>query len=532
MVAKVRKPPAPSDADDTLQLGVDVEGDDDATMDLMGMTSPLRAAGGHNIDESLTIGGAGGDDTLNDDTINRSLEESGDGDDTALATPRLASTQNFSATSTASPATPSQHPDGLPPSSSETPASMLDHGGTTPLTTALTEASSSVTNRQPDSSGAPESAGHKEAAGWFLNRAQRLSNGPMSPLKSKPDALGWVEDITEGRADASVFKKLARLSIQFRVSALPDNGALKQDAGSELQRGPRPSAGAQGLTGLRQMQDEDEGFDEDTLSRQTEAWRDGNLFITLWRAMENFISAPGPKGPTAGAAGRSSQDLEMAALSLLYKLVDNQYPLFLSYSLESDLLDLILRIRHTKTWPGIGSACDSLVDVWAHRTVPALGLNSLLSTLQASLDTLTPGESSAESRAKLQALGLLALSKLLSRLPPEVIEDELPKARDLVWNAFNDEEVVLLRQAAVEVMRCAYRRMLEGRGAAAGGAAGDREGGEAAAVEGGAGASGDESSAAARGNGGAKSEEARIFEICGPLRQAQKDLLMYYFAKA
>lgn len=125
-----------------------------------------------------------------------------------------------------------------------------------------------------------------------------------------------------------------------------------------------------------------------------------------------------------------SEELRTAALVLLHRLVDNQFALFVSSGKEMDLLTLVFSLRREKA-KSLSNGCEAIVDTWSQRTDPILGLGTITSAMKNALVKAAMAESPDE-RIRVHTLGLKGLGKLLTRLPAEVVEDELPRAKELV----------------------------------------------------------------------------------------------------
>jgi hypothetical protein len=520
------------DPDDTIQLGkydADATLDGDATVDLMGMSSsPLKramAAGG--VDDSLSFAfaglgkqstnGPGGDEDVEEE------EEAYNGDETNQSTPRI--TRQV------------KEDERTPALPSEAPVS------TSPLP-------------EPEAKAPPQRApppvSPAEGKSYLASSASRLTSQiqtTLSPMKNSPDALQWVEEVRTGRATSATFSNLANMSRSYPVQTREDTVADEQ----LLQSGQ----GAYGSdeAAKRKMQEEEGAGDGDSLQQQqADAWRESKLFCKLWEALERSLlasfAAPASVGESVPPPPQA-EDAPMAGLSLFYKLVENQYPLFLSYGLEVDLLSLIFKIRASIGSGSAGgsgsrrgatppskviSGCEALVDSWAARTLPALGLSSLLSSMGPAPSPIDPGTDgvtapagpaagadSAASNSKILLLSLRALSRLLLRLPPEMVLEEVPRARFWILRALNDEHVTALRQAAVDVISCAQVRIEQGRGDE------EEEGSGSASTSG---AAGQENGGSANGSGrGGADGVEELFTAVGPLKQAQKDLLLYFIGQ-
>ncbi|PWN25778.1 hypothetical protein BDZ90DRAFT_281172 [Jaminaea rosea] len=359
-------------------------------------------------------------------------------------------------------------------------------------------AAASATAATVTSPKTPSTNAASKGQGWFLNRAARLSlsdeGRAASPLKSKPDSLAWVEEVKQRRADVKTFRQLAKLSSNFKVvaaeSAGQGDGESEGKGGLGMSLGSRAGIGRAG--GKERLQDEvndsqdDDGSDSNGLSalekQQTEAWREGHLFELLFSACETWFTSP-----------PSNESSNAAAQVLLHRLVENQFPLFPALGLEGRLVKIGLFELGGPGGPSSANtaAAKAVLEAWATRTVPAVGLGLLRSEGQAAF------EDGGQGNARLLILN--TLTHLYSRLPSSVIlEDELPRASSWVMSALNDRGNVALRQESVKVLV-----------------------------------------AAVRGDGGVKGEEGeevvgeklqKALGECG-LKRDQLDLVLYYVAK-
>lgn len=374
-----------------------------------------------------------------------------------------------------------------------------------------------------------------EGKGWFHDRMSRLEDGILdSPLKSKPDAVSWVEAIRSRQADVRTFKQLAKLSAAFKVSAIQSksNGYKNREPPSDdaplLRRGPAASKSLrEGKQGLQGEVDDDTDYaseDERTFGSQQggvgsladisqsqiEAWRQGQLFERLFEALEVFFaSREFPSGDQGAAASRSGDCTgeATAALILLHKIVENQFPLLPAMGMEGRLLHLVVStigsrfiVRGARQRLELG--CTSILQAWSSRTEPASGLASLRAELAANFpDSQDPLELVNESGCSRRGLMFGALCSLFTRLPTAVvIEDELPRVKEWILQAINNQIHVQQRQAAIAVLVSACHELAS------------------------------DQSAADLGNAHAEQLLTTALGV-GALRREQMDLVLYYLAK-
>ncbi|KAK0540797.1 suppressor of tub2 mutation [Tilletia horrida] len=326
-------------------------------------------------------------------------------------------------------------------------------------------------------------SGQSAAVSSFLRRASRLEQG--SPIKSKPEAAEWVAAIRDGTADLRTYKRLLKLTIDFRInSAAGSGGELVpgRDGGSRFGSG----SGA-GALGLERMGDAE--FDEEEAGMR--AWEEGNLFEDLFIAICGSLQAPA-----------KIEELRTACFALLHRLVENQFPLFTSTGRELDLLALLFQLRKDgRKGKQTLDASEAILISWSSRTDPMLGLAAVVNNLKATADEIgaggpngngngngaeQPTPTGDESTLRTLVMGLRVLGRLLLRLPGEVIEEELSRATHVLRMTLTHSNVEL-RRTAIETLVAANRQI---------------------------------------------NNAETLFKLVGPLPTSQQDLLMYYFHKA
>ncbi|CAD6911776.1 unnamed protein product [Tilletia controversa] len=334
-------------------------------------------------------------------------------------------------------------------------------------------------------------SGEQAAIKSFLRRASRLEQG--SPIKYKPEAIQWVAAIRDGTADLRTYKRLLKLTIEFRIGGGDGGGELVpgRDAGTRL------SGYGSGALGLERMGDAELEEEEAGLR----AWEEGNLFDELFVAICASLQAPA-----------QNKDLRNACFALLHRLVENQFPLFTSTGRELDLLALLFQLRKE----GVEgketlAACEAIIISWSARTDAMLGLGAVINNLKMAADSVgwggdklppsTNGNGNGadagaqgpvvsgedENTLRTLVMGLKVLERLLSRLPGEVIEEELSRATAFLSMTLHPQGDHKLRRAAMETLVAANKQI---------------------------------------------NNAGTVFKLVGPLAPSQQDLLMYYFHKA
>jgi hypothetical protein len=352
-------------------------------------------------------------------------------------------------------------------------------------------------------------------ASWFNKRAARLENGgaepsaSSSPIKARPEAAEWVAALASGQADLRIFRRLAKLSADFPVPL----ASSSTEAAEELTPGLYTTR-LEAREAKEALRAEEEAGKE----RAIGAWLEGGLFDQLWDALLRQLEAEGRVSRDRSqvhACSRAadphvlrlfapqSEELHAAALVVLQRLISHQHALLAATNREAALLALLLQLRRRRRERATQSACEALVDAWTARTEPILGLGTLMAALDVALGkrrapaaaaaaAATNGNGSAPSaaeeaaRVRVYTLGLRSLGRLLLRLPPELVEEELPRAKLLITAAFG-APAVELRLAATQVIVAAHARM---------------------------------------------HDTPTLFRILAPLEESQRDLLTYYISKS
>ncbi|KAJ9474923.1 Protein STU1 [Pseudozyma hubeiensis] len=394
-----QQPRFPAHEDDTVQLSAP-----DASIDLMGMnfSSPFK------IPASATSRSAKTQSVLVErQNALESLQ--------ASSTPQKRTVSTSSASSNSSTPGSAVRRSGLPRPVSTMYSSTGVQGSGVGLR--------STSSRTMVSTPTKASSG----AGVLENRAKRLESQQMSPVKARPEVWDWVQSLAGGKADVKVFRRLARLSSEFRVDA----AATSEGDGDETVLRP--------------------GIPQNGAEKGVEMWMDGGLFTAIWDGLKGYLHVDG------GVSG----ELQLSAQVVLLRMVENQSPLFTSTNREGELLQLVLTSISTLSTsiPGGGSSSvvarkaaiqgfESILSTWSSLTDPVLGFDSLLSS--------TTTFSSSASTTLIKS----GFTPLLVRLPSElVLEDFLPRLQPLLNSALNSTAAEV-RLGAVTMLKKLNDRMV------------------------------------------------------------------------
>lgn len=419
-----------ADEDDTVQLSAL----EDASMDLMGMnfSSPFKipasASGRGGKTQSVLVERQNALDVLQS---------------TPQAKARSVSTSSASSSSSTTPGSAVRR-SGLPRPVSMMPSASPTANGTMPFPRSKSSrVLSSTPSRPPPTNGGSA----------LENRARRLdaqpSASPLSPAKAKPEVWTWIQALSNGTADVRTFRRLARLSAEFKVATVPP-GHDQEEQGDETVLQPGPFSGASAGR---------EGF-------QNEAWLDGGLFTALMDGLKRYL---------VGECG----EMQTSAQVVVLRMVENQYPLFTATDKEAELLEIVLAsistLSSTSTPPaaaagGSGGSSsivarkaavqgfETLLSSWAARCDPVLGFDALL--------THSHSPSLAPSTAVTTALLRSGFTPLLLRLPTElVVEDFLPRISSLLTSSLTAPAAEVRLTATTMLTRLNHKMAQEEAGA-------------------------------------------------------------------
>ncbi|GAK66531.1 uncharacterized protein PAN0_013c4753 [Moesziomyces antarcticus] len=407
--------------DETLQLAAP----EDASMDLMGMNfaSPFKVGSGRAAKTRSVLVGRGAGDA--GDSFEQTPQAVRTRAQPTKTPTRTVSSGSSNSTGSGTPASAVRR-SGLP-----RPVSMIHSpasAGLQPMPRSTSQSGLATASRAPTSGGM--------AAGTVLeNRAKRLEAGMASPAKARPEVWTWIETLKSGTADLRTFRRLAKLSADFRVAARSAG-----DGGDEAEEGDETvlTAGPIANASNRVTPSDEDGRSSgkpasgsDAFASDTAAWEEGGLFVALLEGVQRYV-------PTQASETRTNADVELSALAVLNRLVENQYPVLCSTATERSLLDTLLGALDSLCGASISrssavvahktilTAWESVLSTWALRCDAVLGF-----------DLLLPHALDAAIVPVLRS----GYTPLLLRLPSQlVLEDFLPRLRGVIVQALRGDK--------------------------------------------------------------------------------------------
>ncbi|MBW0483597.1 hypothetical protein O181_023312 [Austropuccinia psidii MF-1] len=174
-----------------------------------------------------------------------------------------------------------------------------------------------------------------------------------------------------------------------------------------------------------------------------EFWNENNLLERLFDALKDNLLKTGIPDEVKGAQ-----------LVLLRGLILHESGLIAGK--ETELWELLLRVAATGV-PNLIIAVEALGSLWAETSDPVYGLSCLRSCVEVvSQDNKNQEASSLandSSRSEnWMGLAMNCLGRFFSRLPIEIVEEELPKASELIKKALNHQEAKIRMSAVMSLV--------------------------------------------------------------------------------
>ncbi|KZT33731.1 hypothetical protein SISSUDRAFT_992747, partial [Sistotremastrum suecicum HHB10207 ss-3] len=301
--------------------------------------------------------------------------------------------------------------------------------------------------------------------------AQKFENSPVSGKKAvdmfatreKYHQTGWW-----------LKKKTSALPLDSSSHDLQQQIAELQNCISTLE---------QGIAGIRELKklivlcrshskaaSVDSGLPSPPDTIASGLWEDGKSFDRLIASLVHYLDPQ-----------KSELELQYA-LILLWEMVEAQ-PAYLDGH-EMELFEALFVVRYHKSHT-ILEATEAIYTEISQRTDPVYGLTTTSACLRQFHIRPPPATASPDQKIKSHAFGLRALSLFAVRLPPEVLEEELPRVKDIILEALVDKNSAVRSGVADFLVAC--QKVLR--------------------------------------------DEVRLFGIIGQLTDGQKNFLTYLFEK-
>ncbi|KAF8592524.1 hypothetical protein K439DRAFT_1400409 [Ramaria rubella] len=274
----------------------------------------------------------------------------------------------------------------------------------------------------------------KHQTGWWMKRMSIIKqNRPFSPDFSQrvQELEIYTAALDKGTADLSILRNLIVLCHRN-----PGNDALSPPISpifskvehladmpvSPMSQSPRASHTADGLPVML-----------------GDIWRSGERSDKLFGALCSFL--------------RPEKDRELLehGLFVLWEILPHLD------GRDTDILALLLRLRYAQDFnvdEGTLAIRDAQVELVNERNYTLYGLSTMDLCLKNFLAQPTPSFASQNAKLRAHAFGLITMAKFIIRLPADILEEELPKIKLSLTNAYLNAEA-MVRQAATTAITAA-----------------------------------------------------------------------------
>ncbi|KDQ10011.1 hypothetical protein BOTBODRAFT_36634 [Botryobasidium botryosum FD-172 SS1] len=303
---------------------------------------------------------------------------------------------------------------------------------------------------------------NKHQTGWWLKRMALMDQG--TPLKNDQTSQAaelrqYTSSLTDGTATIRTLQKLALLCSAHPVEdSSTDNMNAADHDHDGVPSTPTPKSNA--ASGLKPPM----------LSQAI--WEGGKAFDRLFEALDSFLQPE-----------RDPEVLEYG-LCVLWEMVEHQT----SYLTELEVFSLLFRVRFSNHQLVL-EATNTIRDALISRLDPVYGLQTMHGSLRTFLAQPIPSLPLA-STAQIgsHAFGIIGIGKFIMRLPPQVLEDELPRLKETLTSPLDEKD-----KSRTTVREAAYASIVAAQ-------------------------------AVLR-------DEAQLFALLDGLEHSKKNLLTYYFDK-
>jgi len=174
------------------------------------------------------------------------------------------------------------------------------------------------------------------------------------------------------------------------------------------------------------------------MERNMEFWMDQNLFDRLFDALKEQLKQNAPV------------QVKDAQLVLLRALILNETALMAGK--ETELCETLLVVA-SEGVSNLIIAVEALGSLWAETSDPVYGLSCLRSCVEiVSQRNSINHTSNAPGSENWMGLAMSCLGGFFCRLPPEIVEEELPKASELIRRALNHRQAEIRMSAVMSLV--------------------------------------------------------------------------------
>ncbi|KAG8929562.1 suppressor of tub2 mutation [Tulasnella sp. 418] len=252
---------------------------------------------------------------------------------------------------------------------------------------------------------------------FFEVDSQRTDTEP----ETSESLRSLITSLQNGTADVHALKRLIRICANNPCSSPPSS--------------PLPESGM--LTPLSPSPFGKADFGAEADGGGGDIWDGGRLFDQLLDSLLAYLDAD------------KSLEILDYGLILLMEMVQRQNAFCTGH--ERTVFSFLLDIRYVAR-QNVYEATSGVRDALIERSDPVFGLTTIHRNLEDFLKKPPPDSSLVDAKTSSYCFGLVAIAKFILMLPPEVLEDQLPRIKGLLIKALGDQTSSTVREAAYVVI--------------------------------------------------------------------------------
>lgn len=269
--------------------------------------------------------------------------------------------------------------------------------------------------------------GHENGS-WVHKRSVSLRQASVDlDLKSTPLSVELrknIDSLADGTADDIVLRRLAVICSENGHS----NAADAASGQASPVYAPSSPTNVNGGSIAR------------PLTSPGDIWMGGKVFDKLFDALTAFLTHDKP-----------AEILDLG-LAVLWEMLRHQWEYVTEH--QAELWTFLIRLRYANI-EQVLQGTNAIRDALTAAVEPVFGLATASGCLLTFLDEAPPSPELEVVRANSWAYALVGIAKIMMRLPPDILEEEIPRIRGTLTTAICYEQSALVRGAAtVAIAAC------------------------------------------------------------------------------
>ncbi|QRW04949.1 CLASP amino-terminal protein [Ceratobasidium sp. AG-Ba] len=268
-----------------------------------------------------------------------------------------------------------------------------------------------------------------ESGSWAHRRTVSLRQASVDldadSISTLADLRRNIDALAQGTADKTVLKHLAVICAENGQSNVIQSVTNGQGSPELAPSSPTRTNGSNLARPLTSPND---------------IWLGGKMFDKLFDALTGFLTHD-----------KSVETLDLG-LAIVWEMLRHQWDYVTEHQLE--LWAFLIRLRYANN-EQVLQGTNAIRDALTAAAEPVFGLTTANGCLLSFLSEAPPTPELEPVRANSWAYGLIGMAKLVMRLPPDILEEEIPRIRSTLTTAICYEQSALVRGAAtVAIAAC------------------------------------------------------------------------------